>query len=112
MKEVKAYVRQHRISDVLEALRNSGLCGLREGSGCHNITVSQVQRPQAGADPSQQHYSIDLAEPVVSEFRLELICQDELATPLAEVIADAASTGHPDAGWIIVSDVQRAVSIK
>ncbi len=112
MKEIKAYVRQHRIADVLEALRASGVCELNAGARCHNITISQVQRPLAGADSSQQHYSMDLAEPVVAEFRLELVCQDDLVDALSEVIAKAARTGQLEAGWIFVTDIQRATQIK
>ncbi|MCZ7656083.1 MAG: hypothetical protein M5R42_20190 [Rhodocyclaceae bacterium] len=41
------------------------------GAGCHNITVSQVQRPLASGDPTQQHYSMELAEAVVAEYRLD-----------------------------------------
>lgn len=112
MKEIKAYIRQHRISDVLQALRDSGVCDLGTGTACHNITVSEVQRPLAGADPSQQHYSMDLAEAVVSEFKLELACPDDLVDALSDVIAKAAHTGQPEAGWIFVTDIQRATEIR
>lgn len=112
MKEIKAYIRQHRIADVLQALRDSGLCDLSAGAGCHNITVAQVQRPFAGADPSQQHYSMELAEPVVAEFKVELVCPDDAADALVDLITKAAHTGQPEAGWIFVSEIQRAVEIR
>ena len=112
MKEIKAFIRQHRIADVLEALRDSGLCHSGAGAGGHNVVVSRVQRPLADADPTQQHYSMDLAEPVVAEFKLELLCADDLADPLVDLIAKAAHTGQPEAGWVIVSEVQRAEEIR
>lgn len=113
MKEIKAYIRQHRIADVLQALRHPGLCDPgAAGAGCHNITVSQVQRPLAGADPAQQHYSMDLAEPVVAEYKLELVCADDQADALVDAIAKAARTGQPEAGWIFVSDVERGLEIR
>jgi nitrogen regulatory protein PII len=112
VKEIKAYIRQHRIADVLDALRGSGLCDFGEGAGCHNITVSQVQHPYADAEPAQQHYSMDLAEPVVAEFKLELVCSDGSADALVDLIAKAAHTEKPEAGWIFVSDVLRAVEIR
>ncbi|MBI4291855.1 MAG: P-II family nitrogen regulator [Betaproteobacteria bacterium] len=117
MKEIKAYIRQHRIADVLQALRDSGICDpatcdrATSERGCH-LTVSQVQRPLAGADPSQQHYSMELAEPVVAEYKLELVCVADAVGALVEVIAKAAHTGRPEAGWIYVSEVQRAVEIR
>ena len=67
MKEIKAFIRQHRIADVLEALRDSGLCNAGAGAGCYNVAVSRVQRPLADADPTQQHFSMDLAEAVVQK---------------------------------------------
>lgn len=113
MKEIKAFIRQYRIAGVLEALRESGLCDLGgAGSGCRNLTVSPVQRPLAGTDPAQQHYSMDLAEPVVTEYKLELVCPDELADAIVDSIAQTAHTGQAEAGWIFVSDIQRAVEIR
>jgi len=113
VKEIKAFIRQHRIADVLQALRESGLCELgAAGAGCHNITVSQVQRPLASGDPTQQHYSMELAEAVVTEYRLELACPDEAADALVDVIARAGHTGQAEAGWIFVSDIQRAIEIR
>ena len=101
MKEIRAFIRQHRIADVLQALRESGLCDLgTAGAGCHNITVSQVQRPLASGDPTQQHYSMELA------------CPDEAADALVDVIARAGHTGQAEAGWIFVSDIQRAIEIR
>lgn len=112
MKEIKAFIRQPRIADVLDALRDSGLCQSGASAGCHNVTVSRVQRPLADADPTQQHYSMDLAEPVVAEFKLELLCADDLADTLVDLVAKAAHTGQPEAGWVIVSEVQRAEEIR
>ena len=43
MKEIRAFIRQHRIADVLQALRESGLCDLgTAGAGCHNIRRSSA----------------------------------------------------------------------
>ncbi|MCK9285488.1 MAG: P-II family nitrogen regulator [Rhodocyclaceae bacterium] len=111
MKEIKAYIRQYRIADVLQALRDSGLCELGLGARCHNITVAQVLRPLASADPSQQHYSTDLAEAVVTEYKLELVCSDDTVDALSEIIARVARTGQPEAGWVFVSDIQSATEI-
>ena len=112
MKEIKAYIRQYRIANVLQALRDSGLCDLAASAGCHKITVVQVQRPLGGADPAQQHYSMELAEPVVAEYKLELVCADDSVDALADLIAKAAHTGQPEAGWIFVSEIQQAVEIR
>ncbi|WP_367395199.1 P-II family nitrogen regulator [Cupriavidus sp. Agwp_2] len=112
MKEIKAFVRQHRIANVLAALRDTGHCDMsNSGNGCHNITISKVQRPLASGDPTQQHYSMELAEAVVAEYKLELVCADDVVDVLADAIAMAAATGQAEAGWIFMSEVQRAVRI-
>ena len=96
---------------MLQALRDSGLCEPGSSSGCHNITVAQVLRPLAGADPAQQHYSMELAEAVVAEYKLELVCGDDAVDALSDVIARAAHTGQAEGGWVFVSEIQRAVEI-
>ena len=108
MKEIRAFIRQHRIADVLQALRNLSAAE----TGWHNITVSQVLRPLASADSAQQHYSMELAEGVVSEYKLDVVCADEVADTLTDAIAKAAHTGQPEAGWIFVSEVTHAVVIR
>jgi nitrogen regulatory protein PII len=108
MKQIKAFIHPHRIGSVTEALRNSGLCDISNGTGCYNLTVSTVQRLFTGAAPSQQHYSIDLAEPVVAEAKLELICEDGLAPQLVALIAQA---GKPGKGWIFTTDIGTATPI-
>ncbi len=112
MKEIKAFVPTQRIASVTEALRNCGLCDISAGDGCYNITVSQVQRLHTSMDPGMQHYSVDLAEPVVMESKLELICADELADLLTGLIAKSAGTGKTRIGWIFVSEVQQVIQIR
>jgi nitrogen regulatory protein P-II 1 len=108
VKEIKAFIRQHRIANVLQALRDLKAADI----SYHNITVSQVQRPLVSEDPAQQHYAMDLAEAVVSEYKLDLVCTDEVADELIGAITTAAHTGLPDAGWIFVSEVTTAIEIR
>jgi len=55
---------------------------------------------------------MDLAEAVVSEYKLDLVCTDEVADELIGAITTAAHTGLPDAGWIFVSEVTTAIEIR
>jgi nitrogen regulatory protein P-II 1 len=55
---------------------------------------------------------MELAAAVVTEHKLELVCADEAAEALIDVISQAAHTGQPEAGWVFVSDVQHAVEIR
>ena len=109
MKQIKAFIHPHRINSVTEALRDSGLCDISNGTRCYNLTVSTVQRLFTSADQSQQRYSLDLAEPVVAEAKLELICEDDFAEQLVELIMQA---GKPGPGWVFTTDIESAVKIE
>lgn len=108
MRQIIAFMHPHRISAVVEALRESGLCDISAGSGCHNLSVSTVQRLFTSTDPAQQHYSVALAQPVVDEVKLELVCDEVLEAQLSEIIVKAAHTGP---GWVFVTDLQSATRI-
>ncbi len=111
MKEIKAYVHRSRIAGVIQALKESGLCEFGGQSGGRNVTVYEVKGSLEPQDSEEQHYSMDLAEAVVHEFKLELICEDALADRLVDVIRTAARTGQENAGWICVVDLERVVPI-
>lgn len=103
MKEIKAFIHRSRIGAALEAVK---LCG-----GTHNINVASVQSLLPPVDASEQRYSMDLAEPVIHEYKLELLCEDAQAARLARVIADAARTGQAEAGWVTVAAVESATRV-
>ena len=111
MKEIKAFIPVRRIAAVTEALRMSNICDITSGTGCHNITVSHVQRLLTSDDPALQRYSVDLAELVIPEAKLELVCADELVDELVKIISKAAHTGRARAGWIFVSEITQSVEI-
>ena len=111
MKEIKAYIHNHRIADVIRALKESGQCNANAGTGCRNPTVIPVQTLLQAADASEQHYSVELAEAVINECRLELICEDRQVDELVGIIGRAARTGQVEAGWIYVSDIIQAVPV-
>lgn len=103
MKEIKAFIHRSRIAGALEAVK---LCG-----GTHNINVSSVHSLLPPLDPSERRYSMDLAESVIHEYKLELLCEDAQAPVLLRVIADAARTGQKEAGWVTVTAVESAARI-
>lgn len=112
MKEIKAFIPARRIARVTEALRESGLCDISSGQArCWNITVSHVQRVVTAEDPLLQQYSVDLAEVVVAEAKLELVCDDALADQVAGIIAQAARGARRGGGWLFMSDVEKSVEL-
>jgi len=112
MKEIKAFIHKNRISEVLQALNASGCRSLDERSGCRNICVSPALSLVEPVEPAEQHYSMELAEPVVHEWKLELFCEDDQVDQLLVLIGAAARIGHGVAGWIFVTDIVRAEPIR
>ena len=108
MKEVKAFIHPHRISSVIDALRGSGFCDMNTNVGCYHLTTSMVQRLHTTQEQGQQHYSVQLGEPVVDEIKLEFICEDDLAEQLIGLVKEA---GKPSPGWIFMGDIQTPVKI-
>lgn len=111
MKEIKAYIHNHRIADVIRALKESGQCNANADTGCRNLNVISVQSLLKAVDAKEQHYSVELAEAVINECKLELICEDDQVDELVGIIKHAARTGQTEAGWIYVSDIIQAVPV-
>ncbi len=111
MKEIKAYIHNHRIADVIHALKESGQCNANADTGCRNLSIIPVQSLLKAVDAKEQHYSIDLAEAVINESKLELICEDVQVDELVDIIGRAARTGQAEAGWIYVSDIIQVIPV-
>lgn len=111
MKEVKAYVHRNRVADVIAALKDSPAWGGKRGRS-HNLAVYVVKGSLAPLDADEQHYSIDLGDEVLDEYKLEMLCDDAEVDEIVGVIAAAARTGQTNAGWITVARVDRAIPIR
>lgn len=111
MKEIKAYVHRSRVADVIAALKGSAAWNAA-GNGEHNLTVYMVKGVLLTLDDSERHYSLDLGDEVVNEYKLELHCEGEHVDELVETIRMSAHTGQANAGWIYVADIARAMPIR
>lgn len=111
MKEIKAFIRSHRIAAVVEALKKSGHCGLDEQSGCRNLSVFAVKEVRKAADIRDQHYSLELGQEVINDFKLELLCEDQQVDELVKIIQSVGYVRGSVAGWIYVTDILNAVPI-
>ncbi len=111
MKEIKAYIHNHRIADVVRALKESEICNTDGKPGCRNLVVVPVKVLFKTMGASEQHYSVELAEVVVNEFKLELVCEDQQVDALVATIRHGSRVTHAEAGWIYVSDVISATPI-
>ncbi len=111
MKEIKAYVHNNRIADVINAVEDSGLIARTSAPEIRNINVTSVHSLLKPVDSTEQQYSVALAEAIIAEVRLELICEDSQVDQLVALIEKTARTGQAVAGWIIVTDIVQAVVV-
>ena len=111
MKEVKAYVHHSRVADVIAAIKDCPAWGGARGAHRHNLAVYVVKGSLLAVDSDETHYSMDLGDEVVNEYKLELLCEDSEVEPLMAAITTAARTGQAIAGWITVIDVVSATPI-
>lgn len=112
MKEIKAYVHRSRVADVIAALKDCpGWGGLRAGQR-HNLAVYLVKGSLLSLDSDEQHFSMDLGDEVVNEYKLEMLCEDTEVDDIVAAIQASARTGQVVAGWITVTDISLAVAIR
>lgn len=103
MQEVKAYIHRNRIADVVNALY---------GAGFRNLTVIDVKGLLNALDNKEQRYSMEIGQKVVTEVKLELICEDDVQVAEAvALIRTHAKTGQRSAGWIYITDIKSAIEI-
>jgi nitrogen regulatory protein P-II 1 len=93
--EVKAFVHRNRIADVVDALYREGY---------RDLTVIDVQGLLKALDTREQRYSVEIGQKVITEVKLELVCEGAERTAKAiELIRAHARTGQAHAGWIYVT---------
>ena len=103
MKEIKAYIQAHKLSEVTLALHQvEGLTGMSVGD------VQGFGRGRA----RQSRYRIveDLIE-YMPRVKLEIVCRDELVEEVIAAIEKTAHTGLRGDGKIYVTPVETAVRI-
>jgi nitrogen regulatory protein PII len=101
MKEVKAFIKRHKLRDVVSALRKvEGLTGM-------SILAAQGFGKGWHSKDADTH-SIGSQTPWV---KLEIACREELVMEVVKTIETTAHTGLKGDGKIYVSDIEQAVRI-
>ena len=102
MKEIKAFVKPNRIQKIIDALTDNGF---------KSMTLSQAEGTGAfkakGAKPSVDFHVTD--SPVI---KIELVCQNEEAQEVIEIIVVNGKTEEPADGIIYLTDIEDAFQIK
>ncbi len=99
MKEIKAYIKKHKLDPVIRNLRKiNGLTGLSVIDSCgYGIGWG-----------GSKTLSISECRPGV---KLEIICRNDLIDEVLKTIESTAHTGLKGDGKIYVSDIEQAVRI-
>lgn len=103
MKEIKAYIKPHKLADVTRALHKiEGLTGMSV------VDVRGFGRGRAKGSP---HRIVEDLVDYIPHAKIEIVCQDELVVEIVATIAKEAHTGLRGDGKIYVSPVEEAVRI-
>lgn len=102
MKEIKAFIHRNRIIDVIHALKEAGFS---------NLSIVDVKGTLKALDKKEQDYSVELGTAIITEMKLELVCDESRVDEATQLIQQHARTGQADAGWIYVIDIGQAIQI-
>ncbi len=106
MKEIKAYIQRDCVNRMVDELQRAGAPG---------ITIVEIHPVGYGYEPN---YFATRFEDAFKRYnylrivRLEVVCADQQAERLVQVIRETCCTGEKGDGMIFVSDVSKAVRIR
>jgi len=103
MKEIKAYIKPHKLPAVSQALHKiNGLSGM---------SVTRVYGfGRSRAKGNREKVVIDTVE-YNPHLKIEIVCAEELVEPVIQAIFTSAHTGTRGDGKIYVSSVEEAIRI-
>lgn len=102
MKQIKAFVHRNRVSDLIHALHAAGF---------QRLSLFDVKGLLRALSAREQQYSVEFGDLVINEVRMELFCGQEEVARAVEIFRRVGRTGHPDSGWIYVSDIEQVIAI-
>lgn len=103
MKEIKAYIKKSKLSDVVWALHKI--------EGQTGLTMSDVFGYGRGKAKNSADQTTISSVAYSPRAKLEIFCDDSLAEEVVNTIQTATHTGLPGDGKIYVSEIDDAVRI-
>lgn len=100
MKLVTAIVKPHVLEAVKDTLKAAGVQGM---------TVTDVRGFGRQGGHTETYRGTEYAVDFVPKVRLEILCADDQADGLVNLVAEASRTGNIGDGKVWVVDVERAV---
>ena len=104
MKEIKAINQPHMLERVMQSLHE-----LPHFSG---VTVSECQGQARGAGPHGHYVATEQTIFFEPRTKLEMFCTDAVYEEVVRTIRQAAHTGNPGDGIIMVADLDQVVRIR
>lgn len=104
MKEIKAIIQPHMLERVMRALH--------EQPHFPGVTISDCQGQGRGKGTGGRYDSGRAGVFFSKKVKLEVFCDDAACDRLVNVIRDAAHSGNPGDGIIMVADLPRVVRIR
>jgi nitrogen regulatory protein P-II 1 len=103
MKEIKAFVRSSEVPGIIRELI---------ATGAHRVHISQVHVVGAGVDDVDYRVSLSEGASYSELTKLEALARAENVAGLVEVLRGRAGTGKHGDGIIVVTDVDRIISVR
>jgi nitrogen regulatory protein P-II 1 len=103
MKEIKAFVKTSALEDVVTGLKDAGFS---------SMTIIDVSGLGALIDPEKWKYSMEFVEKMSRVAKIELVCRDEDAGKVVDIIKTRGRTHQTGDGIIFVLPIERAVKIR
>ena len=102
MKQIKAFVHRNRVADLIHAL---------EAAGFRRLSLFDVKGLLRALSAREQQYSVEFGGQIISEMQMELFCEDAEVERAVAIFRQVGRTGHAEAGWVYVTDVEQAFPI-
>jgi len=104
MKEIKAYIKPHKLSTVTRALHKvNSLTGM---------SVTDVRGFGRGRARNAPHRIVEDLVDYIPHAKIEIVCRDEAVDEIISTIRQAAHTGLRGDGKIYVSTIEEAIRIE
>src|SRR3546814_3019391 len=103
MKLILAIIKPFKLDEVREALTGLGIAGM---------TVTEVKGFGRQKGQTEIYRGAEYATNMVPKVKIELVCDDALASRVVDTLQPSAGTGSIGDGQIFVLDVGQAVRIR
>ena len=103
MKKIEAYIQPFMLHKVVDALRVIHI---------HGMSVIEAKGFGKEKDESYPHHVADYIVDFTPKTKIEIVCNDDQSTKIAETIQKSAHTGRKGDGKIFMTTIDSVISIR